>query len=107
MPFDLLIVALSLPALARKLLEKLAARDPDLARQCRRAITSVPLNVAEGRQRAGRDRAHHYRVSLGSAAEVDAVVEIAIGLGYVDRPECTALLAALDRVRAMAWRVSR
>ena len=107
MPFDLLTVALSLPRLLRRPLEKIARRDPDLARQCRRALTSIPLNVAEGSYRTGRDRAHSYRIALGSAAEVTAGLEVAAGFGYVDHPEVAEGLAALDRVRAMGWRQSR
>ena len=64
MPFDLLTVAMSLCSLMRGPLEKIARRDRDLARQIRRATSSIPLNVAEGRQRAGRDREHLYRVGV-------------------------------------------
>ena len=60
--FDALNVALALISLLRRILAKIAAKDPDLARQIRKAASSIPLNLAEGRERAGRDRVHHYRI---------------------------------------------
>jgi four helix bundle protein len=106
MPFDLLTLALSLPALMRKPIEKIARRDPDLARQMRKATTSVPLCVAEGRRRAGGDRAHLWNVAHGSASEVAAGLECAVGLGYLERPETAEPLAVIDRVCAMSWRAA-
>jgi four helix bundle protein len=58
-------------------IEQVEARDRDLASQMRRAGTSVVLNLAEGRERKGRDRGHHFRIASGSAAEVRAAVNIA------------------------------
>jgi len=106
MPFDLLTLALSLPALLKKPIEKIARRDPDLARQMRKATTSVPLCAAEGRRRAGRDRAHLWNVALGSASELMASLEAAVGFGYLERPEIAEPLAVLDRVCAIAWRAA-
>ena len=34
------------------------------------------LNIAEGAGRAGDARKHHYRIALGSAAEVAAVIDL-------------------------------
>ena len=107
MPFDLLTQALSLIPLLKKPCEKIARRDPDLARQVRRAGSSVPLNVSEGRRRLGRDRAHLFRIALGSASEVSTALEVAVGWGYLERSEIAEVLAVLDRIRAMAWRPSR
>ena len=39
--------------------------DRSLADQLRRAVASVPANLAEGSGRVGRDRLHHYRIALG------------------------------------------
>ena len=55
-------------------IELVARRDADLAKQMRRAATSIPLNIAEGRERVGRDRLQHFRIALGSSAEVGAAL---------------------------------
>ncbi len=104
--FDALKLALALIALLRKVLAKIAARDQDLARQIRRAASSIPLNIAEGRERVGRDRPHHYRIALGSTAEVVAALRVAEGWGYVEPEDLVEVLAVIDRVRAMLWRLT-
>jgi len=67
----------------RLYVEMIARFDRDLARQLKRASTSVPLNVAEGSgSRAGRRR-NAYDVALGEAKETLAVLEVAQACGYV------------------------
>jgi len=70
--FDALRLALALVSLLPRILAKVVAKDPDLARQIRKAASSIPLNLAEGRERAGSDRVHYYRIAFGSTAEVAA-----------------------------------
>ena len=72
------------------LLKELARKDPDLARQCRRALTSAPLNVAEGSYSRGKNRAARYHNALGSLREVLACLEVAAALGYL--PEVDRVL---------------
>ena len=67
----------------RPLLSDLARKDPDLARQCRRALTSAPLNIAEGSYSRGKNRAARYHTALGSLREVLACLEVAAALGYL------------------------
>ena len=59
-------------------------RDPDLARQMRRAASSVALNTAEGMYSGGRNKGARYQNALGSMRETLACVEVGIALGYVD-----------------------
>ena len=66
-------------------------KDPDLARQCRRALTSAPLNIAEGSCSRGKNRGARYHTALGSLKEVVACFEVAAALGY---------MPGLDAVRA-------
>ena len=55
----------------------------ELARQVRRAATSIPANVAEGYERRGKGYRHHVRIALGSLAELQTHIEITIRLGYL------------------------
>ena len=90
-------VILSTIASLRAPLAELARRDPDLARQLRRAAASVALNVGEGMYSRGKLRTVRYHTALGSAREVLACLETARAFGYVARiDEETA--DALDRI---------
>ncbi len=107
MALDAYTISISLLRTLAPLLKRLAAVDPKLEDQARRAATSVALNIAEARQRTGKDQRNRYRISLGSAAEVGAALDVAVALGYLAETDSAAALALLDRVRAMTWRLSR
>src|SRR5262245_592738 len=56
-----------------------------LSAQLRRAIVSVPSNIAEGHTREStRDYLHHLSYAQGSLAEVETQVELAARLGYLE-----------------------
>lgn len=56
----------------------------ELARQMRRAATSVPSNVAEGHAYGPGNRyRNHVRIALGSLGELATELEIAVRLKYV------------------------
>lgn len=61
----------------------LERHDPDLARQCKRALSSGPLNVAEGSYARGKNRLARYHTALGSMREVLACLEVGNAMGYV------------------------
>jgi len=44
-----------------------------------------------------------FRIAAGSAAEVDAVLEVAVGFGYVGDDEVTKARSLLDRQLALLW----
>ena len=106
MAFEALDVSLAFVAALGELVPQIARRDPDLARQLRRAGSSISLNLAEGRQRVGRDGLHLYRVAAGSAAEVTAALDVALAWHHVTPAQRAALDATLDRVRAMCYRLT-
>ncbi len=76
-----------------------------LADQARRAACSVPLNLAEGHGRFGRDRLYHYRIAYGSAKEAGSALQMLAAGGFVDADEAAGAAEVLDRVRAMTWRL--
>jgi four helix bundle protein len=80
--------------------------DRDLARQMRRAASSVVLNTAEGSGSHGGTRRERYRNALGSARETGACLDVAVACGYVERVDA-GLLDRLDKVRATLAKVVR
>src|SRR5579863_6984368 len=84
----------------RPVMEQIEAHDRDLARQLRRASTSVALNTGEGSGSSGGTRRERYRNALGSARETGACLDVAIACGYVGEIDA-ALLDRLDLVRAV------
>ena len=55
-----------------------------LCDQLRRAVVSVPSNIAEGRGRdTGRDFSHFLTLARGSLNEVTTQLELAVRLGYM------------------------
>ena len=107
---DLVVQRLNRLAIAvvgeiRRAMPTLAAWDRDLVSQMRRAVASVPLNLAEGLRRTGRDREHLLGVALGSAAEVRAILNGAAAAGTLSAATHEALEAMLDRVGAMTYRL--
>jgi four helix bundle protein len=66
-------------------------QDPDLARQLKKARSSIPLNIAEGSHARGARRNLHYGYAKGSANECIAVLEAAHAAGYIGRPPETTI----------------
>ncbi len=79
---------------------RIKAHDRDLARQLRRAATSIALNCSEGSGSRGGTRRERYRNALGSARETGACLDAALALGYVDTVDAS-LLGKLAHVRAV------
>ena len=77
--------------LLRPSVESLSRVDPDLARQMRRALASITLNIAEGSYARGRNRHALYQVALGSAKETRACLDVASSFGYLAEVDERAL----------------
>lgn len=57
-----------------------------MVQQIRRAALSVYLNIAEGCSRkSSTERRRFFEISRGSLIEVDAALDIAVGLGYCSK----------------------
>ena len=108
-PGRLLAHELSLEAagMVFRLVDRVPPSSRDLADQARRAASSVPLNLAEGSGRTGRDRLHHYRIAYGSLKETESCVGLLATVGAVDQAEARGALALLDRIGAMTWKLTR
>ncbi len=71
-----------------------------LTNQIRRAITSVPSNIAEGCGReTQKDYAHFLQIALGSANEVDYQLLLAKDLNYLDEKNYLALNDKVDKIK--------
>jgi four helix bundle protein len=77
-------VALKVLEEMRPAIAAIEMRDRDLARQMRRAASSVVLNIAEGSGSSGGTRRERYRNALGSAREVLACVDVAKAWRYAE-----------------------
>ena len=69
--------------------------------QVRRAVVSIPGNVAEGQGRTGpREFLHHLSIAYGSLCEVETLLKIARRRGFIDNE-------TLGRTLDLATEVSR
>ena len=94
--------SLSVITRLRPFIEAIHGHDSDLARQLRRASSSIVLNIAEGSYARGRRREAHYHIALGSAKESKACLDVAVALGYVEAVDAR-LFAELGDVCAVLY----
>ena len=86
------------------LIAQVARHDRDLARQLRRASTSVALNLGEGMLARGGHRTNAYSTALREMRESYAALEIAQRVRYIKRIEpafddrCRKILSTLVRL---------
>lgn len=75
-----------------------------LTDQIRRAAVSIPSNIAEGHiKRSDKVFANHLDIALGSAAELDTQLEIALEVGYLKAQIHQALAAELQEIIKMLF----
>ena len=71
-----------------------------LCDQLRRAVISVPSNIAEGSGRTSmKEQTHFVEIAFGSLMEVDCQLDVAHDLGYISDEELTMVV---DKVRVVA-----
>ena len=68
-----------------------------LTAQMRRAAVSVASNIAEGHRRTRPGYVHHLQIGLGSLAELESQLELALRLGFATADEALSLQKALAR----------
>ena len=106
MAFDALEMSLVVLEQLAPVEARVRQKRKSLADEIGRAAESVALNISEARERAGLDRAVLFRRAAGSASELTTALRIARARGYIGEAEHGAVEAALDRVRAMLWRLT-
>ena len=72
-----------------------------LTSQMRRAVVSIPSNIAEGKAISGRAYRKHLRIALGSEAELQTQIELAVRLKMLSQGEGTNLLSEASEVGRM------
>ena len=79
-----------------------------LADQWRRAAYSVPLNIAEGTGRKGpREFCRYLGFAFGSLHEIEAILELIEGLGYITPGEMAELKAKRAACARMVYGMIR
>jgi len=100
-PVILELVRQASPELAR-----LRVRSSELGDQLERALTSIPLNTAEGAYSRGRNRQARYQSAAASAREALACFEAAQALGWAGAMD-SDLVALFNRVIGTLVRLSK
>lgn len=80
-----------------------------LKSQVQRAAVSVPSNIAEGQARGSTNSefSRFIRIALGSLAELDTQLELAVRLGYLPQDETEKAFASALEIRKMLFGLLR
>jgi four helix bundle protein len=81
-----------------------------LTSQLQRAVTSVPMNIAEGHGRGTRkDYAQFLSIARGSLMETTTCIELGIMLGYISQDDADPALALtaeiLKMINSIRWKL--
>ncbi|MBX3192583.1 MAG: four helix bundle protein [Labilithrix sp.] len=83
-----------------------ARHDPDLARQLKRAVSSVGLNAGEGLGARGGNRTVRLESAMNSGREAILGLRIAGAAGYLDAASVAREVDALDRIVATLYKLA-
>jgi four helix bundle protein len=86
-----------------RLARRVEVHDPDLARQMRKASTSVPLNIAEGMYSRKRNREARLNTAMGSAKETFGTLQVSEASDYLTQQDIASELKRLDGIVAVLW----
>ena len=79
-----------------------------LTSQLRRAVVSVPSNIAEGQGRdSAKEFVRHISFAYGSLMEAETQLQIAANLGYIEQVEVERLLQSAAEISRMLNGLSR
>ena len=90
--------ARALAIISKPLIARLPADErSNLADQWRRASSSVVLNIAEGASRGGtKEFRKHLGIARASLDEIEAIIDLAVGLGYLTKEDVSKASAIRD-----------
>ena len=85
-----------------KLLDKFPEKEKDnITNQMRRAVTSIPLNIAEGSaKKSYREFLSFLSYSYGSAKELEVLLNMSKDLKYISSKDFLSLNSELDKLMA-------
>jgi four helix bundle protein len=72
-----------------------------LTSQVRRAVVSIPANIAEGKAIGGQSYPRHVKIALGSEAELQTHIDLARRLDMLDDQEASQLIEQISVVGRM------
>jgi four helix bundle protein len=84
----------------------IARQDGDLAKQMRRAITSVGLNSGEGLYATGGNRTVRIESAMTSGREVILALRIAGAAGYLETERVAREVDNVDRIVATLYKLA-
>lgn len=75
-----------------------------LIAQIRRAVVSVPVNIAEGAARKGKKEFIHFlHIALGSLTELDTLILLSRDLGFISNEKAALLINEMDAIGKMIY----
>lgn len=85
----------------KPIIDGLRRHSAEAADQAERATISLLFNIAEGNRRHGRDPIRFFVIAQGSAAEIQAALDLADAWGW--RLDDERARTLLDRERGILW----
>ena len=101
--------ARTLAVVSKPLIDRLPSTERSgLADQWRRAASSVVLNIAEGASRRGnKEFRKHLGIARASLDEVEAIIDLAVGLDYLRREDVARVEAVRDECARTVYGLMR
>ena len=99
-------MALSVVELLAPLMPLIQRRDASLALQLRRSASSIALNIAESEHSDPGNRRARLFTAAGSANESRSALRVAIAWGYIRCDRAADVLAKLDHILAILWKLT-
>ena len=95
-------LAYSLAIDIHKMLDRFPEKEKDnITSQMRRAVTSIPLNIAEGStKKSYREFLNFLGYAYGSAKELDVLLSMSKDLNYLTQKDYDNLFSKLDKLMA-------
>ena len=79
-----------------------------LISQLRRAVLSVPLNIVEGYARNNKNEFRQFlRISLGSLAEVDYLLQFSLKREYITKVEYESVYELKEECGRVLWKLMK